>query len=249
MSQIPVSLLKRLVRLLVHPLLLLLARRANVVVLRGVCTPDTAVDPTLFLDSPRWQVNLDYVRVGAAEMLRREIVAGNVAGSVAEVGVGEGAFAAVLNRLFPDRSLFLYDTFTGFDTRDVEVENQLGLHGELYPTPAREVEAVLDMLPHADRAEVRVGWFPESAAVDDQESFCLVNVDVGLYQPTRAALEWFWPRLEPGGFLLVTDYGTSHTPGVARAVREFADARGVTPVVLPDNSVTAVFARPRVAEA
>jgi O-methyltransferase len=44
-----------------------------------------------------------------------------------------------------------------------------------------------------------------------RQTFCLVNVDVGLYQPTYAALQWFYPRLTAGGLLLVNDYNNAHT--------------------------------------
>jgi hypothetical protein len=35
----------------------------------------------------------------------------------------------------------------------------------------------------------------------EDETFCLVNFDVGLYQPTYADLRWFDPRLAAGGYL------------------------------------------------
>jgi O-methyltransferase len=43
-------------------------------------------------------------------------------GSVAEVGVFRGDVAAVINECFPDRRLYLFDTFEGFSVADVAVE-------------------------------------------------------------------------------------------------------------------------------
>ena len=43
-------------------------------------------------------------------------------GECAEAGVFEGDFAKWINQYFPDRKLYLFDTFEGFDMRDIEKE-------------------------------------------------------------------------------------------------------------------------------
>lgn len=43
------------------------------------------------------------------------IYSNNISGCVAEVGVFQGEFASVINKNFPDRKLYLFDTFEGFD--------------------------------------------------------------------------------------------------------------------------------------
>ena len=47
----------------------------------------------------------------------------------------------------------------------------------------------------------------------------LYNVD--LYEPIRDSLLFFFPRLVPGGVIVVDDYGTTDWPGVAKAVEPF----------------------------
>ena len=44
-----------------------------------------------------------------------------------------------------------------------------------------------------------------------------VHLDVDLYEPTRACLDYFLPRLSPGGFVICDDYGAPTFPGAARA--------------------------------
>lgn len=41
---------------------------------------------------------------------------------MAEAGVFRGEFANEINRYFPDRECYLFDTFDGFDTRDFKYE-------------------------------------------------------------------------------------------------------------------------------
>lgn len=48
-------------------------------------------------------------------------------GALAELGVYRGDFAAALNRRFPERTLYLFDTFAGFDARDIADEQSAGL--------------------------------------------------------------------------------------------------------------------------
>jgi O-methyltransferase len=76
----------------------------------------------------------------------------------------------------------------------------------------------------------------------------LVNVDVGLYQPTYAGLRWFYPRLAAGGYLLVNDYNNAHTKGVRQAVHQFARETEAAYTVLPDYGAHAVFVKPRQAD-
>lgn len=121
-----------------------------------------------------------------------------LAGNVAEVGVYKGSFAAKINEYFPDRKLYLFDTFSGFDARDTTVEGGLLPAYTEYDFSDTSVEAVLGKMPHPGQCIVRQGYFPDSAAgVDD--TFCFVNLDMDLYQPTLAGLRFFYPKMIRGG--------------------------------------------------
>ena len=216
-------------------------------VARGMFEPYQPLDMSPFETRAiegRYNLHLtNYVRWGTAELLKRELVERDIGGAVAEVGVGHGDFAWFLNYHFRDRRLYLFDTFSGFDSRDQDSDQQAGLPPEPYKFPAFSAGRVRDLLPYPDTVDFRVGWFPESAVGLEDETFAFVHVDVGLHRPTLAALEWFYPRLAVHGYLLVADYNTSHTPGVRRAVRDFASATRTTFVTLPDWSGTAVLAK------
>ena len=57
---------------------------------------------------------MDYVRISLLELVSYEIRDRKILGSVAEVGVYKGDFAKYINYFFPDRKLYLFDTFEGF---------------------------------------------------------------------------------------------------------------------------------------
>lgn len=50
------------------------------------------------------------------------IFANNIKGNVAEAGVFQGDFSSVINSVFHPRKLYLFDTFEGFDEKDVYIE-------------------------------------------------------------------------------------------------------------------------------
>lgn len=49
----------------------------------------------------------------------------NINGNVAECGVFKGDSAKFINKFFPDRKLYLFDTFEGFDDKDIAAEKEL----------------------------------------------------------------------------------------------------------------------------
>jgi O-methyltransferase len=239
---------KHAARTVLERVLLLVADRWDYFLVRGMFHPDSRFDHHVFLDGLNWAKSRDMVRFATVDLLRREITGWGVDGAVAELGVGVGTFAVMLNRYFPDRRIFLFDTFAGFDARDLAAEAARGRPGVPYGVTEVTAEEVRSRLPHPENAEFRVGWFPDSAVDCEGETFCLVNVDVGLYQPTYAGLQWFYPRLAAGGYLLVNDYNNAHTLGVHEAVHQFARETGAAYTVLPDYGAHAVLVKPRQAQ-
>lgn len=65
------------------------------------------------------------------------------------------------------------------------------------------------------------GWIPERFAEVAERRFSFVHIDVDLAEPTRHSLEFFFPRLEVGGVIIVDDYGFASCPGVTAAVDDF----------------------------
>ena len=69
----------------------------------------------------------DFVRHKQLELIAHRIYEGDIEGSVAECGVYKGEFAKEINRLFPDRDLYLFDTVEGFDVRSIEAETSVNV--------------------------------------------------------------------------------------------------------------------------
>jgi O-methyltransferase len=163
----------------------------------------------------------DYVRASTLELISHEIYLRNVPGSCAELGVYRGEFARLMNTLFIDRKLYLFDTFSGFDPADLEYEKRFGFHDPTKDFKDTDIETVLSTMPHPENCVVKSGHFPRTAEGLDEE-FALVSIDVDLFTPTYEGLGYFYPRLIPGGFILVHDYNNNDNyPGPRAAVDRF----------------------------
>ena len=172
------------------------------------------------------------------ERLKRE----KVPGAFAEVGVYKGESARVLHHMDPGRQLHLFDTFEGFTKRDLKVET-----GEAATYTSRHfadthARDVLKKIDGNGNIIIHKGYFPDTAAETGDTAFALVNLDADLYQPTLAALEYFYPRLSRGGVIFVHDYNYKWE-GICRAVDEFVAASDIVPVLLPDADSTVILVK------
>ena len=88
------------------------------------------------------------------------------------------------------------------------------------------------VIPVSERVHLCPGHFPASLEEMNQDSdqvaeslkgtsFALVSLDPDLYAPTLAGLDYFYPRLSPGGMIVLHDYDNRQFVGVQRAVREY----------------------------
>ena len=163
---------------------------------------------------------VDYVRLKTLEMLCGQIR--ELPGAAAELGVYRGGFARCMNALLPERRLYLFDSFEGFDP--AEAQGQGSGFVEAHRNTA--AERVLSLLPHPEKAVIRQGLFPATAEGLEEERFALVSLDVDLEESTLAGLRFFLPRMEPGGYLLLHDYDNPKLPGVKRALERFEKEQG-----------------------
>lgn len=216
------------------------------------------------------------VRLSALRLHAREIEARKIPGDVAELGVYQGAFAAEINRLFPERRLWLFDTFEGFHARDLAIEaERTGVKTQRRSFSDTTIELVRSRLPHPEMARFVQGYFPESlkgldfmeASENDvmqepvnvmaacsrshteqrkesgEPCFALVSLDPDLYEPTLEGLRYFYPRLAPGGRILIHDYTSCQFEGVKMAVDEYCRAHEIFVVPLMDLHGTAVLVK------
>ncbi len=149
---------------------------------------------------------------------------GTVEGAVAEGGVFQGDFSKELNRAFPDKELYLFDTFDGFDNRDICYDREKGYSSvsEKHYFQKTSEQIVLEKLPYPERAHVLKGYFPDTTKLlDANTKFLFVNLDFDLYAPTFEGLKYFYPRLVERGVILIHDYYHMNFKAVPQAINDY----------------------------
>lgn len=143
-----------------------------------------------------------------------------IAGDFAELGVYKGVTAKIIHAMAPDVAFHLFDTFEGFHDSDLALEssNEEKYHPSNFSDT--DLEAVRYYINGNANIKFYPGYFPDTATDLQEKTFAFVHLDADLYQPTLAALKYFYPRLSPGGVIIIHDY--NHTwGGLRQAVDEF----------------------------
>ena len=187
-----------------------------------------------------------FIRVQSALNLARYFLYSlEVPGQRVECGVFRG-FSALLVcevasavRGYDGEGLHLVDSFAGFpEPRDEDFillrNRELEVRGPAFhagdgAAPEAHLRAVLGHFP---RVAIHPGWIPAVYAALPDSAWSFVHIDVDLYEPTLASLEYFFPRMSAGGVIVCDDYGSVLFPGAHLAWDEFCEARNLPFVVL-----------------
>lgn len=146
-------------------------------------------------------------------------------GDLAEVGVYKGGTAYLLRQFSSiSKKLYLFDTFEGLP----EV-NQYDLHhkGDFNDTSLQKVDELLNTSKFLNYS-IYKGIFPnENSEYIKHKTFSLVHLDVDIYDSIKNCLEFFTPRMEPGGVIILDDYNEPNCPGAKLAANNFALANNL----------------------
>ncbi|MDQ3811821.1 MAG: TylF/MycF family methyltransferase [Chloroflexota bacterium] len=160
-----------------------------------------------------------------------------VAGDMVECGVWRGGSAmlvALALRAFAatDRSIYLYDTFTGMPE---PTQHDVNLFGQSARTLLEHSTNESHVWARASLDDVRAnlaatdypanklrfveGKVEQTIPGIAPEQIALLRLDTDWYASTAHELEHLYPRLVPGGVLIIDDYG--HWQGARKAVDEY----------------------------
>lgn len=183
-------------------------------------------------------------RVHALVQAVEYVVRNDIPGDFVECGVWRGgsmmAVATTLLRLgVRDRRLHLFDTFDGMPPPSEEDRNLRGqAAADLLATSERGTAWVWAVAQLDEvRQNMRATGYPEALISciqgkveetiprDAPERIAVLRLDTDWYESTKHEMTHLFPRLAPGGVLIVDDYG--HWQGARRAVDEFIEEHGV----------------------
>ena len=105
-----------------------------------------------------------------------EIYLNGISGMVAECGVYKGDFACILARIFPDRKLYLFDTFSGFDKRDINKKEEIFL--KYYEKEGR-------VAMRASRGEIKIEEILQESGLNFKEEYIFPDLKSSNGKPLR----------------------------------------------------------------
>jgi O-methyltransferase len=190
---------------------------------------DAAVAATgAFGDPP-----LRRMRFFALERAARQVA--QVPGNACEVGCFRGLSAYIAAAAFRDMretmgkklTFHICDSFEGLSeptVKDAALGDEPAGRAKAHDYRCSEAD-VRAHLAQFDFIEFHKGWIPAPVEKIENERFCYTHVDVDLAEPTRDSIEFLWPRLNPGGVMVLDDYGVMSYPGAKRAIDAFFEGR------------------------
>ncbi len=178
----------------------------------------------------------------------RYVEAHGIRGDIVECGVWRGgsmqaAARALLDVGSSSRHLYLFDTFEGMPPPTEEDRRQDGkaaadLLAALPKTAGIWAHASLEdvrdgfaSVPYpADLVHFVPGMVEDTVPEQAPESIAILRLDTDWYASTRHELEQLYPRLVPGGVLIIDDYGWWQ--GSRKAVDEYLEQTGARLLLL-----------------
>ncbi len=171
----------------------------------------------------------DPVRYGSISLALERLREEGIEGAMAEVGVWRGHTSKLIRALEPTKKFYLFDTFKGFSPKDLPQGS-----GDCRFSDT-SVEIVKKNVGSLKGVTIIPGYFPESAKSLEKERFSFVMLDVDLFAPTLAGLEYFYPRMSSGGYIFIHDYNSPESNwAVSKATNEFMRDKEEKLIEIPD---------------
>jgi O-methyltransferase len=174
---------------------------------------------------------LDNLQWCVTDVLRR-----GVPGDLIETGAWRGGATILMRAVLkaygdPDRQVWVADSFQGLPKPDPERwPADAGDEHWTWEQLAVPIEEVRDNFARYGLLDERVrflaGWFEDTLPAAPIERLAVLRLDGDMYGSTMQALEALYPKLSPGGYVIVDDYGA--IAQCKEAVTDYRAANGIT---------------------
>ena len=146
-----------------------------------------------------------------------------------------------------NKTIWLADSFQGLpkpNTKQYPADQLSNLHTQKILTVSRdEVETnfkKFDLLD--DRVIFLEGWFKDTLPGIKTDKFALLRLDGDLYESTHLALEHLYPKLSPGGYIIIDDYNAF--PYCKSAVDQYRTDHNITAKMIKIDAESVYWKKP-----
>jgi hypothetical protein len=192
-------------------------------------------DRLLGIDWPQHAPCMIGSRLDNVQQCVERVLADGVPGDLAEAGVWRGGTTIFMRAMLKvhdvtDRAVWVIDSFAGLPPgSEWEAEGRLAV-------PLAEVQHNFELYGMLDKqVQFLEGWFCDSLPNGAPGPFAVIRLDGDLYESQRDALTYLYPRLSPGGFVIIDD---PQLPGCAAAITGYRAEHGIREPVLKASEYT-----------
>lgn len=163
-----------------------------------------------------------------------EILKNNIPGDLIETGVWRGGATIFMRALLmanniSDRTVWVADSFEGLPKPDPEMDADKNDLHHSYNELAVSLEEVQQNFRKYGLLDRQVkflkGWFMDTLPDAPIETLALLRLDGDMYGSTMDALVHLYPKLSPGGFVIVDDWGA--IPACKQAVLDYRNMNNI----------------------
>lgn len=181
-------------------------------------------------------------RLDNVEEYVKQVLRDRVPGDFVETGVWRGGSCILMRGVLKaygvsDRRVWLADSFAGLPTST----HQDDLHWdfERYAQLAVSLEQVQENFRKYGLLDEQgcflKGWFKDTLPAAPIDQISVLRLDGDLYESTWDAIDALYPKLSPGGFLIVDDYGGIDS--CRKAIHDYRERHGILePIQRVDQS-------------
>jgi hypothetical protein len=169
------------------------------------------------------------------------VLADGIPGDLIETGVWRGGAVMFMRGVLKaygihDRTVWAADSFEGLPPPNAaEFPQDEGLNLEPYKQLAVSLEQVRANFERFglldDQVKFLKGWFRDSLPVAPIGALAVMRLDGDLYESTADALKHLYPKLSPGGYVIIDDFQVA---ACQAAVQDFRKTHGIDD---PINSI------------
>jgi O-methyltransferase len=175
-------------------------------------------------------------RLNNLQFCVEDVLQRGIPGDFIETGVWRGGSCIFIRSILKaysvtDRMVWVADSFQGLPKPDSELyplDKNLDLSGQSELAVSRtEVAQNFERFGLLDRqVQFLEGWFKDTLGAAPIKQLAVLRLDGDLYQSTMEALVALYPKVMPGGYVIIDDYGAVEQ--CRRAVNDYRDQHGIT---------------------
>jgi O-methyltransferase len=197
------------------------------------------VDPEARAEGRDWPMHAETMvglkRLANLEQCIVDVARGGIPGDVVETGVWRGGamiFAKAVLEVLGDteRVVWCADSFEGLPPPDPEAypADAFDRHSAASELAVSLEEVQANFARYGlldDRVQFLKGWFRDTLPSAPIRRISVLRLDGDMYESTIVALRSLYPKLSPGGYLIVDDYGA--VAGCKEAVDDFRGEQAI----------------------